>query len=304
MLKLKLSNKIKNYWDHPMEYTSMKDTNKFLDYFFGFSKSQIIINNKYNAAVYDIQEADQIFEKNKINIMICVENCNFWKHYKHFNKYGNFGNKDISIYIYNHFSEFIQTENYIVIPVIYSRINYFLRFYKIISPKIYTTFENKKFCLVTCSPKGKPEYVKKIINIFNQLQTIGDCDHLNMYKNIIKNKSCYHDQSLLNIFNRYKFIFCFENSITNGYITEKIFNAFFARSIPIYSGPKNKQQYFNKNAFIDVDEKNFINKIQFIKNKKSFYLKLINYKKINPLYNDQDYINKTQTFIKNKLSKI
>ena len=186
--------------------------------------------------------------------------------------------------------------------MIYSRIDYFLKFYKVIAPQNYTSFKNKKFCLVVCSPKGRSEYVKKIINIFNQLQTIGICDHLNLYKHLIKNKSCYHDQTLLNIFNRYKFIFCFENSITDGYITEKIFNAFFARTIPIYSGPKNKHQYFNKNAFIDVNDANFINKVKYINNNESLYFKIINYVQITPSFDDQNYKEKAENFIKNKLS--
>ena len=57
--------------------------------------------------------------------MLCVENCYFWTHYTHFNKYGNFGNKLISIYLYNHINRFIRTDLYIVIPIIYLQIDYF-----------------------------------------------------------------------------------------------------------------------------------------------------------------------------------
>ena len=37
------------------------------------------------------------------------------------------------------------------------------------------------------------------------------------------------------IYNQYKFSLCFENSISRSYITEKIFDCFFEKIIPILS---------------------------------------------------------------------
>jgi len=48
----------------------------------------------------------------------------------------------------------------------------------------------------------------------------------------------------------YKFNIAFENSITPGWITEKIVNAFLAGCIPIYSGDNYVFKFFNKKAFI------------------------------------------------------
>lgn len=50
----------------------------------------------------------------------------------------------------------------------------------------------------------------------------------------------------------YKFNICFENmSNTPGYITEKIFDSFKARSVPVYWGASNIEKYIPKNCFID-----------------------------------------------------
>lgn len=52
---------------------------------------------------------------------------------------------------------------------------------------------------------------------------------------------------------KFKFCFCFENiKNCSGYITEKIFDCFFAGCIPIYLGAKNVTDYIDKNLFVDM----------------------------------------------------
>ena len=79
-------------------------------------------------------------------------------------------------------------------------------------------------------------------------------DFLDKYNDKIKNKSCYHSQELLEVFNQYKFVITFENSKTPGYMTEKIFNAFLAGSIPIYDGPPNIDDYINQSCYIPFNQ--------------------------------------------------
>ncbi|MCL2310986.1 MAG: glycosyltransferase family 10 [Firmicutes bacterium] len=50
---------------------------------------------------------------------------------------------------------------------------------------------------------------------------------------------------------QYKFAICFENASYPGYITEKIFDCFFAGCVPIYLGAPNILEYIPKNTFID-----------------------------------------------------
>lgn len=49
----------------------------------------------------------------------------------------------------------------------------------------------------------------------------------------------------------YKFCICYENGILNGYITEKIFDCFFAGCIPVYLGAPNITAYVPEGTFID-----------------------------------------------------
>ena len=50
---------------------------------------------------------------------------------------------------------------------------------------------------------------------------------------------------------RYKFALCFENSVLKGWITEKIFDCFFAGTVPIYWGEPEIEKYIPGNCFID-----------------------------------------------------
>ena len=50
---------------------------------------------------------------------------------------------------------------------------------------------------------------------------------------------------------KYKFTIAFENSSMSGYTTEKIVQAFAARTIPIYWGDPNIDMFFNESSFIN-----------------------------------------------------
>lgn len=56
---------------------------------------------------------------------------------------------------------------------------------------------------------------------------------------------------------RYNFCLCFENVANHkGYITEKIFDCFFAGTIPIYKGANNILKYIPQKCFIDYNQFN------------------------------------------------
>lgn len=56
------------------------------------------------------------------------------------------------------------------------------------------------------------------------------------------------------VYRRYDFALCFENMAMSGYITEKIFDAFFAETIPIYWGAPDIADYIPSNCFIALDD--------------------------------------------------
>lgn len=54
------------------------------------------------------------------------------------------------------------------------------------------------------------------------------------------------------VLNNYKFNFCFENTNNiSGYVTEKIFDCFFSKTVPIYFGAPNIGELVPKDLFID-----------------------------------------------------
>lgn len=64
---------------------------------------------------------------------------------------------------------------------------------------------------------------------------------------------CYKGQSSgkLATLSQYKYCLCYENGAANGYITEKIFDCFFAGCVPIYLGAPNITSYIPATTFID-----------------------------------------------------
>jgi len=67
------------------------------------------------------------------------------------------------------------------------------------------------------------------------------------------NLSCYQGavRDKFSVIKDYKFTFCFENSIMPGNVTEKIFDAIFAGSVPIYYGAPDITEYIPADVFID-----------------------------------------------------
>lgn len=63
------------------------------------------------------------------------------------------------------------------------------------------------------------------------------------YKGPVPNK--------LETLSAYRFCICYENGCQNGWISEKIFDAFFAGCVPIYLGAPNITDYIPANTFID-----------------------------------------------------
>lgn len=62
------------------------------------------------------------------------------------------------------------------------------------------------------------------------------------------------EQKLIDEYSKYRFVLCMENSVVDGYITEKIINAFKSGAIPIYWGTDMAKKLFNPKAFINVSD--------------------------------------------------
>lgn len=86
-----------------------------------------------------------------------------------------------------------------------------------------------------------------------------------------------------------KFSLCFESTSHDGFNTEKITDAFYNDTIPVYHGDPHIGDIYNKKAFIDVSDYNSfeeaIEKIKQIDNDDKLYLDMLN----EPVFNDPDY---------------
>jgi hypothetical protein len=242
---------------------------------------EIFLPDKYQYKIVDeseladiciigIQHTDNsLLRSNEYNIFLSVENFSVGRtHYKHWNKFGRSKNSLISTYIYNDVPHPVEN----IIPAVYSRVKYFNLIYpQYESIRSSIQFENKKFCLFT-SRNGLNTNKNTVIN---QLSQLGHIDFLDKYDNILKSKSCYNSPELIQIYSQYKFIICFENSKTDGYVTEKVFNVFLSGSVPIYDGAPNIVDYIVPGSFIQYDA-NIVKKITMLANNPVLYNAIIN----------------------------
>ena len=88
--------------------------------------------------------------------------------------------------------------------------------------------------------------------------------NMDRYKDNIFDGSSNKYQKLTknDIYRDYKFSLCFENTSSRSYITEKIFDCFVNKIIPIYLGAPNIKNYVPENCFIDY--RNFNNDQELI----------------------------------------
>lgn len=249
---------------------------------------QIFLSDKYEYQIVDesepadicivgIQHTDNsLLRKNEFNIFLSVENFSVGrKHYEHWNKFNRQSNTLINAYIYNDISH--PDKN--MIPAVYQRVKYFKLVYPLFDNiRNSIRFNQKKFCLFTSRNGLNPN--KQLI--INQLSSLGPIDFLDKYDSILKDKTCYNSEELIKIYSEYKFIICFENSKTDGYITEKIFNVFLSGSVPIYDGAPNITDYIVSGSFIKYDD-NIVKKINMLMNNETLYNAVINKDKIKEL---------------------
>ncbi|MDU9803681.1 glycosyltransferase family 10 [Helicobacter pylori] len=82
----------------------------------------------------------------------------------------------------------------------------------------------------------------------------------------VKNTLGYKVENKSEFLSQYKFNLCFENSQGYGYVTEKIIDAYFSHTIPIYWGSPSVAQDFNPKSFVNVhDFKNFDEAIDYVR---------------------------------------
>ena len=59
-------------------------------------------------------------------------------------------------------------------------------------------------------------------------------------------------ESKLEVLSQYKYSLCYENMPMAGYVTEKIFDCFYAGTVPIYLGATDVDKYVPVGSFVDM----------------------------------------------------
>ncbi|MFP6188867.1 glycosyltransferase family 10 domain-containing protein [Helicobacter pylori] len=103
----------------------------------------------------------------------------------------------------------------------------------------------------------------------------------------VKNTLGYNVKNKSEFLSQYKFNLCFENSQGYGYVTEKIIDAYFSHTIPIYWGSPSVAKDFNPKSFVNVhDFKNFdeaIDYVRYLHTHKNAYLDMLYENPLNTL---------------------
>lgn len=114
--------------------------------------------------------------------------------------------------------------------------------------QLYSEYKNKKFCTFV-QGNGNCDFRN---NYFMNLSKIEKVDS---YGNLFNNTGEVLDRiGKIERTKEYKFALSFENSEYDGYVSEKLIDAFRSDIIPIYWGGSKVSTEFNNKSFIDVNE--------------------------------------------------
>ena len=115
--------------------------------------------------------------------------------------------------------------------------------------------QKTKFCAMIV---GNPEGLR--VNLYDSISAYKQVDgYGNMFNRPLQ-------KSKFDLLKDYKFSLCPENSIYDGYVTEKLLDAYAGGTVPIYSGDLSVADDFNYKAFLNYQETkkmtSFINDIK------------------------------------------
>ena len=243
-------------------------------------------NSPADICIFSICMNDKaLLRKNEINILISIENLPHWNWHLHYTKYHDFNNDMVDIFFYNHKYIVKNTEKYLMIPTVIPRVEYF----KQVENKIYfkeTPFKEKKFAFIINSSLLNKPIMEKCKSI---LQKYGEVDTIANYRRELQGTHIYNHPKFLELFNRFKFIICIENSPGDGYITEKIFNCFLAKTIPIYNGCDITSHYINRNSYFNAFTlENNIDKLLLLRDNETKYNNFVSIPKISTSFMEQN----------------
>ena len=128
-------------------------------------------------------------------------------------------------------------------------------------------------------------------DFFKKLSKYKRVEACGSYLNNMPNGECVDRKNKIDFQRETKFTLCFESTKNEGFITEKIADAFLADTIPVYYGSSDVKKIFNEKAFINcADYETFdevIEKIIELDNDDDKYMQMIQ----EPIFVDENYPN-------------
>jgi hypothetical protein len=151
----------------------------------------------------------------------------------------------------------------------------------------------KHFCvLVANNPEGLRINLYNTLSQYKQVEGFG-----NMFNRPLV-------QSKFEIMPYYKFALCPENSIYEGYVTEKLIDAYAGGCVPLYSGTVSVSDDFNHKAFLNYRAFNsmtdFVSEVKYLDNNPQIYMDTYR----QPLLDKKPSLNHVLAFMHNTLQKI
>lgn len=119
-------------------------------------------------------------------------------------------------------------------------------------------YDSRKFCSFVVS-NPRQEMRNSMFHLMNTYKGVDSAGpHLNNMNAILPRDKMKYKVDFLD---NYRFNICFENGSYPGYVTEKIFNAFQAKTMPIYWGSPTVERDFNTKSFINAFHFKTLNEI-------------------------------------------
>lgn len=119
-------------------------------------------------------------------------------------------------------------------------------------------YDNRQFCSFVVSNPNQ-EMRNKAFHFISEYKKVSSAGpHLNNVGSVLPRDKLEYKLTFLN---QYRFNICFENGSYPGYVTEKLFNAFQVKTMPIYWGSATVNRDFNPKAFINASDPGDFNKL-------------------------------------------
>ncbi len=206
-----------------------------------------------------------------------------------FTNYGFFYDKRLTAYfgkIFVHFDDLIDNKNY------------FKFYHQQTNEKVVEnvpSFEEKKFCLMiqgnfadTHPNSGYPERQKAA-------KFFGNTNEFDLYGARWSGYRCWRGglaDNKTTLIKNYKFYLAYDNTINQrGYVTDRIFDAFYSKTVPIYLGATNVCDYIPQECFINRSDFGSYEELYL-------YMKSINKERY------QQYIDAAQEFLKSPKAEL